>query len=79
MLLEITGLIDGINKSNDNPNEYQYVVTPDHVTEDEIAYICPHYVHCNAGCKHMAAVEPETDDGTHEAFPSERRRRRCRT
>jgi hypothetical protein len=32
---------------------------------------CPHHVHRNAFCKHMAAVENATDDGTLDAFPSE--------
>ncbi|MCO8245409.1 MULTISPECIES: hypothetical protein [unclassified Haladaptatus] len=32
---------------------------------------CPHHVHGNAVCKHMAAVETAADDGTLDAFPSE--------
>ncbi|MFH5802078.1 SWIM zinc finger family protein [Haladaptatus sp. CMAA 1911] len=38
---------------------------------DVIACTCPHHVHRNAYCKHMAAVETATDDGTLDAFPSE--------
>ncbi|WP_458208785.1 SWIM zinc finger family protein [Haladaptatus sp. NG-SE-30] len=36
-----------------------------------MACTCPHHVHRNAFCKHMAAVENATDDGTFDAFPSE--------
>jgi SWIM zinc finger len=36
-----------------------------------MACTCPHYVHRNAFCKHMAAVENATDDGALDAFPSE--------
>nr|WP_256487806.1 MULTISPECIES: SWIM zinc finger family protein [unclassified Haladaptatus] len=36
-----------------------------------MACTCPHNVHRNAFCKHMAAVETTTDDETLEAFPSE--------
>jgi hypothetical protein len=36
-----------------------------------MACTCPHHVHRNAFCKHMAAVENATDDGTLDAFPSE--------
>ncbi|GAA0255746.1 hypothetical protein GCM10009000_085650 [Halobacterium noricense] len=36
-----------------------------------MACTCPHHVHRNANCKHMAAVEIVTDGGTFEAFPSE--------
>ncbi|GKZ15358.1 hypothetical protein [Haladaptatus sp. T7] len=36
-----------------------------------MACTCPHHVHRNAFCKHMAAVETATDDGTLEAFPPE--------
>ncbi|WP_435158817.1 hypothetical protein [Haladaptatus sp. DFWS20] len=32
---------------------------------------CPHHVHHDAFCKHMAAVENATDDGTLTAFPSD--------
>ncbi|WP_266083089.1 SWIM zinc finger family protein [Haladaptatus caseinilyticus] len=33
-----------------------------------MACTCPHHVHRNAYCKHMAAVETATDDGTLTAF-----------
>ncbi|WP_227377821.1 SWIM zinc finger family protein [Haladaptatus halobius] len=33
-----------------------------------MACTCPHHVHRDAYCKHMAAVENATDDGTLEAF-----------
>ncbi|WP_227379959.1 SWIM zinc finger family protein [Haladaptatus halobius] len=36
-----------------------------------MACTCPHHVHRSAFCKHMAAVETATDDGTLTAFPSE--------
>ncbi|WP_227777199.1 SWIM zinc finger family protein [Haladaptatus pallidirubidus] len=42
----------------------------DNITEELLACTCPHHVHRNAYCKHMAAVETATDDGTLEAFPS---------
>ena len=35
-----------------------------------MACTCPHHVHRNAFCKHMAAVENAIDDGTLTAFPS---------
>ncbi|WP_423747262.1 SWIM zinc finger family protein (plasmid) [Haladaptatus sp. SPP-AMP-3] len=38
---------------------------------DVIACTCPHHIHRNVFCKHMAAVENATDDGTFDAFPSE--------
>ncbi|WP_190303837.1 SWIM zinc finger family protein [Haladaptatus sp. R4] len=41
------------------------------MTEELMACTCPHHVHRNTCCKHMAAVEHATDDGTLEAFPSE--------
>ncbi|WP_435157424.1 hypothetical protein [Haladaptatus sp. DFWS20] len=41
------------------------------MTEDAMAYTCPHHVHRNAFCKHMAAVKTSMDDGTLEVFPSE--------
>ncbi|WP_266083083.1 SWIM zinc finger family protein [Haladaptatus caseinilyticus] len=36
-----------------------------------MACTCPHHVHRNAFCKHMAAVENATDDGTIDAFSPE--------
>ncbi|WP_227777316.1 SWIM zinc finger family protein [Haladaptatus pallidirubidus] len=53
------------------PAEHHYVVTLDDVMGDAMACPCPHHVHRNAFCKHMAAVENATDDGTLDAFPSE--------
>nr|WP_245800243.1 SWIM zinc finger family protein [Haladaptatus litoreus] len=41
------------------------------MTEDLLACTCPHHVHRDAFCKHMAAVENATDDGTLDAFRSE--------
>ncbi|SIR98790.1 SWIM zinc finger [Haladaptatus litoreus] len=41
------------------------------MTEELMACTCPHHAHRNAVCKHMAAVENATDDGTLEVFPSE--------
>ncbi|MFB9808044.1 SWIM zinc finger family protein [Haladaptatus pallidirubidus] len=41
------------------------------MTEELMSCTCPHHVHRNTYCKHMAAVESATDDGTLEAFPSE--------
>ncbi|WP_390185371.1 hypothetical protein [Haladaptatus pallidirubidus] len=41
------------------------------MTDELMACTCPHHVHRNAFCKHMAAVEDATDNGTLEAFPSE--------
>ncbi len=35
-----------------------------------MACTCPHHVHRNAICKHMAAVENATDDGTLDVFLS---------
>ena len=34
-----------------------------------MACTCPHHAHRNVSCKHMAAVENATDDGTLNAFP----------
>ncbi|WP_435158370.1 hypothetical protein [Haladaptatus sp. DFWS20] len=47
------------------------MVPIDNITENLMACTCPHHVHRNAFCKHMAAVENTTDDGTLEAFSSE--------
>ncbi|WP_227378367.1 SWIM zinc finger family protein [Haladaptatus halobius] len=41
------------------------------MTEKLMACTCPHHVHRNAFCKHMAAVVKASNDGTLEAFPSE--------
>ncbi|WP_435158865.1 SWIM zinc finger family protein [Haladaptatus sp. DFWS20] len=63
-------MVDVTNESHDNPANHQYVVTVDDVTNELMACTCPHHVHRNAFCKHMAAVENATE-GTLEAFPSE--------
>jgi hypothetical protein len=42
-----------------------------YILVSEMACTCPHHVHRNAFCKHMAAVETATDVATLEAFPSE--------
>ncbi|SIR96659.1 SWIM zinc finger [Haladaptatus litoreus] len=65
------GLIKVTNESHENSEAHQYTVSIDDVTEELMACTCPHHVHRNAYCKHMAAVETATDDGTLEAFPSE--------
>jgi uncharacterized Zn finger protein len=36
-----------------------------------MACTCPHHVHRNTYCKHIAAVDNATDDGTLDAFSSE--------
>ncbi|ODR79250.1 hypothetical protein BG842_15665 [Haladaptatus sp. W1] len=60
-----------VNKSHDKPVDHQYTVSIDDVTHELMACTCPHHVHRNAVCKHMAAVENATDDGTLDAFSSE--------
>ncbi|WP_227377767.1 SWIM zinc finger family protein [Haladaptatus halobius] len=69
--LEALGMVDVTNESHDNPAEHHYVVTLDDVTGELMTCTCPHHLHRNAYCKHMAAVDNATDDGTLEAFPSE--------
>ncbi|WP_227376279.1 SWIM zinc finger domain-containing protein [Haladaptatus halobius] len=64
-------MVDVTNESYDNPAEHQYVVTLDDVTGEAMACTCPHHVHRDAFCKHMAAVETATNNGTLDAFPSE--------
>jgi hypothetical protein len=59
------------NQSHEDPAAHQYTVPIGDVTEDLMTCTCPHYVHRNAVCKHMVAVENATDDRTLEAFPSE--------
>ncbi|MCO8244679.1 hypothetical protein [Haladaptatus sp. AB643] len=41
------------------------------MTEELMACTCPHHVHRDAFCKHMAAVENAPDGGTFDAFPSD--------
>ncbi|SIR94486.1 hypothetical protein SAMN05421858_4740 [Haladaptatus litoreus] len=62
---------DVITESHENLVYLQYTVSIDDVTEELMACTCPHHVHRDAFCKHMAAVENATDDGTLDAFPSE--------
>ncbi|WP_227378089.1 SWIM zinc finger family protein [Haladaptatus halobius] len=63
-------MVDVTNESHDNPAEHHNVVTLDDVTGDAMTCTCPHHVHCNAVCKHMAAVENAIDEGTLETFLS---------
>jgi hypothetical protein len=65
------GLVDVTNESHVKPADHHYVVSIDDVTGNLMACICPHHVHRNAYCTHMAAVETATDDGTLEAFHTE--------
>ncbi|WP_435157865.1 SWIM zinc finger family protein [Haladaptatus sp. DFWS20] len=65
------GLIDVTSESHETPADHQYVVSIDDMTDELVACTCSHHVHRNAFCKHMAAVETATNDGTLEAFPSE--------
>ncbi|MFC6764652.1 SWIM zinc finger family protein [Natrinema soli] len=69
--VEAPGMVEVTNQSHENPAEHHYVVSIDGVTEELMACTCPHHTHRNAFCKHMAAVENATDDGTLDAFPSE--------
>ncbi|WP_458190955.1 SWIM zinc finger family protein [Haladaptatus sp. NG-WS-4] len=64
-------MVDVTNESHDNPANHQYVVTVDDVTNELMACTCPHHVHRSAFCKHMAAVENATEEGTLNAFPTE--------
>ncbi|MFB9808561.1 SWIM zinc finger family protein [Haladaptatus pallidirubidus] len=64
-------MVEVTNESHENPADHQYVVTLDNVAGDAMACTCPHHVHRSAFCKHMAAVENATDNGTLDAFPSE--------
>ncbi|MCO8245444.1 SWIM zinc finger family protein [Haladaptatus sp. AB643] len=41
------------------------------MTEELMACTCPHHVHRNAFCKHMAAIENAIDDRTFDTFRSE--------
>ncbi|WP_435159237.1 hypothetical protein [Haladaptatus sp. DFWS20] len=69
--VDAPGLVDVTNESHENPKAHQYVISIDDVTDAAMACACPHHIHRNAFCKHMAAVENATDDGTLEVFPSE--------
>ncbi|SIR94794.1 hypothetical protein SAMN05421858_4764 [Haladaptatus litoreus] len=69
--VDAPGLIQLTNESHDKPAAHQYTVSIDDVTEDLMACTCPHHVHRNVFCNHMAAVENATNDGTLDVFPSE--------
>ena len=69
--VEAPGIVDVTNESHENLADHHYVVTLDDVTDKLMACTCSHHVHRNVFCKHMAAVENATDDGTLDAFPSE--------
>ncbi|WP_231188389.1 SWIM zinc finger family protein [Haladaptatus sp. DYF46] len=69
--VEALRLVGVTNESHENPAAHQYTVSIDDVTDELMACTCPHHVHRNAFCKHMAAVENATDNGTLNAFPSE--------
>ncbi|WP_227377859.1 SWIM zinc finger family protein [Haladaptatus halobius] len=64
-------MVEVTNESHETPAEHQYTVSIDDVTQELMARTCPHHVHRNAFCKHMAAVETARDDDTLTAFPSE--------
>ncbi|WP_266083383.1 SWIM zinc finger family protein [Haladaptatus caseinilyticus] len=68
--VDAPGLVEVTNESHENPEENQYTVSIDDVTEKLMACTCPHHAHRNAFCKHMAAVEHATDDGMLDAFSS---------
>ncbi|WP_458210948.1 SWIM zinc finger family protein [Haladaptatus sp. NG-SE-30] len=63
--------VEVTNESHENLADHQYTVSIDDVTEELMACTCSHHAHRNAFCKHMAAVENATEDGTLDAFPSE--------
>jgi hypothetical protein len=69
--VDAPGLVEVTNESHENPKAHQYTVSIDDVIHELMACTCPHHLHRNAYCKHMAAVESATDDGTLDAFPSE--------
>ncbi|GAA0242569.1 SWIM zinc finger family protein [Haladaptatus pallidirubidus] len=64
-------MVEVTNQSHEKPVEHQYTVSIDDGTDDLMTCTCPHHVHRAAYCKHMAAVENATDDGTLDAFPSD--------
>jgi hypothetical protein len=69
--VEAPGMVEVTNESHENPAEHRYIVTLDDVTGEAMACTSPHHVHRSAFCKHMAAVDTVTDDGTLTACPSE--------
>ncbi|WP_227377991.1 SWIM zinc finger family protein [Haladaptatus halobius] len=68
--VEAPGMVDVTNESHENPAEHQYTVSIDDVTNELMACTCPHHLHRTAFCKHMAAVDNATDDGTLDIFSS---------
>ncbi|WP_245800241.1 SWIM zinc finger family protein [Haladaptatus litoreus] len=68
--VDAPGLVEVTNESHENPAAHQYVVSIDDVTEELMACTCPHHVHRSAYCKHTAAVENATVDGSLNAFLS---------
>ncbi|WP_227379556.1 SWIM zinc finger family protein [Haladaptatus halobius] len=62
--IEAPGLVDVTNECHENPADHQYTVSTDDVTGELMACTCPHQVHRNAYCKHMAAVAER--NGSHE-------------
>ncbi|WP_266080783.1 SWIM zinc finger family protein [Haladaptatus caseinilyticus] len=69
--VDVPGMVEVTNESHETPAAHQYTVSIDDVTGELMACTCPHHVHRDAFCKHMAAVENGTDDGTLDAFSSE--------
>jgi hypothetical protein len=63
-------MVDVTNEIDENPDEHQYTVMLADVTGDTLACTCPHHVHRHAHCKHMAAVDDATADGSLDAFPA---------
>ncbi|MFH5801785.1 SWIM zinc finger family protein [Haladaptatus sp. CMAA 1911] len=55
--VDAPGFVEVTNESYDKPADHQYTVSINGVTEELIACTCSHYVHCDAFCKHRAAIE----------------------
>ncbi|GAA5052314.1 SWIM zinc finger family protein [Haladaptatus pallidirubidus] len=62
--IEVPGMVDVTNESHENPADHQYTVSIDDVTDELMACTCPHHIHCNAYCKHLAVVAER--NGSHE-------------
>ncbi|WP_433633421.1 hypothetical protein [Halomicrococcus sp. NG-SE-24] len=62
-------MVDVTNESYENPDDHQYIVILDDGTEEALA--CTYHVHRHAHCKHMAAVEDATADGSLDAVPTD--------
>jgi hypothetical protein len=56
------------NESHEFSADHPYIVSIHDVTDELIACTCPHHVHRNDFCKHMAAVETATDGEMFDAF-----------